>query len=116
VLNEDIAGDVDCCADANAGLMHTVVGTAAHVNGVTYARVLAPGAETEIFGMRGYQSVTQPGEMRDVQAKWHIAMHSGKRPVLNQDTELVNDSMNANDAKPASAHRWNARSGPSSAR
>jgi IS5 family transposase len=38
--------------DAESGLVHTVVGTAANVNDVTQANALVHGEETDVFGMR----------------------------------------------------------------
>ncbi|MBA5872400.1 MAG: IS5 family transposase, partial [Nitrospira sp. CR2.1] len=41
--------------DAESGLIHTVVGTAANVNDVTQAQALLHGDETDVFGDAGYQ-------------------------------------------------------------
>jgi IS5 family transposase len=74
--------------DADSGLVHTVVGTAANVNDVTQARALVRGDETEVFGDAGYQGVEKREETQDVKAKWHIAMRPAKRRALNKDTAL----------------------------
>jgi|RifCSPhighO2_12_1023870.scaffolds.fasta_scaffold04155_10 transposase, IS5 family len=43
--------------DADSGLVHTVVGTAANVNDVTKASALVHGEETDVFADAGYQGV-----------------------------------------------------------
>ncbi|MEX3960565.1 IS5 family transposase [Trinickia sp. EG282A] len=74
--------------DADSGLVHTVVGTAANVSDVTQARALVHGDEREVFGDAGYQGVQKREEMQDVKANWHIAMRPGKRRALNKNTPL----------------------------
>lgn len=74
--------------DADSGLVHTVVGTAANVNDVTQAHALVHGDEREVFGDAGYQGVQKREEMQDVKVNWHIAMRPGKRRALNKDTPL----------------------------
>jgi transposase, IS5 family len=74
--------------DADSGLVHTVVGTAANVNDVTQARALVRGEEAEVFGDAGYQGVEKREETQDVKAQWHIAMRPAKRRALNKDTAL----------------------------
>jgi IS5 family transposase len=69
-------------ADADSGLVHTVVGTAANVNDVTQAHLLLHGEETDVFGDAGYQGVDKREENRDKQVSWHIAMRPGKRRAL----------------------------------
>jgi IS5 family transposase len=41
--------------DADSGLVHTVIGTAANVNDVTQAKALLHGEEEIAFGDAGYQ-------------------------------------------------------------
>jgi transposase, IS5 family len=74
--------------DADSGLVHAVVGTAANVNDVTQAHALMHGDEREVFGDAGYQGVEKREETQDVKTKWHIAMRPGKRRALNRDTAL----------------------------
>ncbi|NPT61546.1 IS5 family transposase [Paraburkholderia elongata] len=74
--------------DADSGLVHTVVGTAANVNDVTQAHALVHGDEREVFGDAGYQGVQKREEMQDVKVNWHIAMRPGKCRALNKDTPL----------------------------
>src|SRR3546814_15756506 len=58
--------------DADSGLVHTVVGTAANVNDVTQASALVHGAETDVFADAGYQGVAKRAETRGIQANWHV--------------------------------------------
>jgi IS5 family transposase len=69
-------------ADADSGLVHTVVGTAANVGDVTQAHLLLHGEETDVFGDAGYQGVDKREENLDKQVTWHIAMRPGKRRAL----------------------------------
>jgi IS5 family transposase len=43
--------------DAESGLVHTVIGTAANVNDVTQATQLLHGQEQDVFADAGYQGV-----------------------------------------------------------
>ena len=47
-------------ADADSGLVHSVVGTAANVNDVTQASALLHGEETDVFADAGYVGVDNP--------------------------------------------------------
>ena len=68
--------------DADSGLTHTVVTTAANVGDVTQAHALLHGEETAAFGDAGYQGVEKREENRDSSVIWHIAMRAGKRRAL----------------------------------
>ncbi len=72
--------------DADSGLVHTVVGTAANVNDVTQAHALVHGAETDVFADAGYQGVSKRQETQDIGVNWHVAMRPGKRKVLDKST------------------------------
>ncbi|MDF3886701.1 IS5 family transposase [Cupriavidus basilensis] len=74
--------------DADSGLVHAVVGTAANVNDVTQAHALVHGDETDVFGDAGYQGVEKRGEMQAIAANWHVAMRPGKRRALNKNTPM----------------------------
>ena len=67
--------------DAESGLVHTVIGTAAHVGDVTQAGALLHGDEQVAFGDAGYQGVAKREEAMGPQ--WHVAMKPGKRRQLN---------------------------------
>ena len=63
--------------DAELGLVHTVVGTAANVNDVTQGHALLHGEEEVVFADAGYQGATKRAEATGVD--WHVAMRPGKR-------------------------------------
>lgn len=68
--------------DADSGLVHTVIGTAANVNDVTQAAGLLHGKDKHARGDAGYQGVDKRQEMQGSKAKakikWQVA--SGKWP------------------------------------
>ena len=68
--------------DAQSGLVHTVVGTAANVSDVTQAQALLHGDETDVFGDAGYQGVEKRAENLETPVTWHVAMRPGKRKAL----------------------------------
>lgn len=75
-------------ADADSGLVHAVVGTAANVNDVTQAHALEHGTEADVYADAGYQGVAKHEEVQDVDATWHIAMRPGKRRALDKQSPL----------------------------
>ncbi len=74
--------------DADSGLVHTVVGTAANVNDVTQASALVHGEETDVFADAGYQGVAKREEVQGIDANWHVAMRPGKRRALDKDSPM----------------------------
>lgn len=74
--------------DADSGLVHSVVGTAANVNDVTQASVLVHGEEADVFADACYQGVAKREETQDIDAKWHVAMRPGKRKALDKNTPM----------------------------
>ena len=74
--------------DADSGLVHTVVGTAANVNDVTQASALVHGEERDVFADAGYQGVGKREETQGIKANWHVAMRPGKRRVLDKATPV----------------------------
>src|SRR3546814_14997018 len=74
--------------DADSGLVHTVVGTAANVNDVTQASALVHGEETDVFADAGYQGVAKREETQGIKANWPVAMRPGKRKALDQSTPM----------------------------
>lgn len=70
--------------DANSGLVHTVVGTAANVSDITQAQALLHGEETDVFGDAGYQGIEKREENLETPVNWHIAMRPGKRRALDK--------------------------------
>ena len=69
--------------DADSGLVHTVIGTAANVNDVTQANALLHGEEEEAFGDAGYQGAEKRPDATG-KARWNVAMRPGKRRVLDK--------------------------------
>ena len=81
-----VTGIPTAIVDADSGLVHTVVGTAANVSDVTQAHALVHGDEHEVFGDAGYQGVQKREETQTVKARWHIAMRPGRRRALDKET------------------------------
>ena len=63
--------------DAESGMVHTVIGTAANVNDVTQGHALLHGEEQIVFADAGYQGAARRPEATGVD--WHVAMRPGKR-------------------------------------
>jgi IS5 family transposase len=74
--------------DAESGLVHTVVGTAANVNDVTQGSALVHGEETDVFADAGYAGVAKREETQSIAVDWHVAMRPGKRRVLDKNTPM----------------------------
>ena len=66
--------------DADSGLVHSVIGTAANVNDVTRGHDLLHGKETVVFADAGYQVADKRPEATGV--KWQVAMRPSKRRGL----------------------------------
>ncbi len=75
-------------ADADLGLVHAVVGTAANVNDVTQASKLVHGEESDVFADAGYQCVAKREEVQGIEASWHVSMRPGKRRALDKNTPM----------------------------
>lgn len=76
--------------DADSGLVHSVVTTAANAHDVTQAHALLHGEETDVFADSGYRGVDKREEIQTQHpdVNWHIAMMPGKRKVLDKDTPM----------------------------
>jgi transposase, IS5 family len=74
--------------DADSGLVHTVVGTAANVNDVTQAGALVHGEEADVFADAGYQVVAKRKEVQDIKANWHVVIRPGKRRTLDKSSPM----------------------------
>ena len=68
--------------DADSGLVHTVVYTAANVHDISVAGKLLHGQEECVWGDAGYQGVDKRPENADSQVQWITAMRPGKRRAL----------------------------------
>ena len=73
-------------ADAESGLVHTVLGTSGNVHDVTQGNSLLHGQESVAFGDAGYQGIEKRVDA-NTNIKWHIAMRPGKRKALSKDNE-----------------------------
>jgi transposase, IS5 family len=74
--------------DADSGMVHTVVGTAANVNDVTQAHALVHGKESDVFADTGYQGVEKRDDTQKIKA-------SGQRqptPSLKSYIDFVRES------------------------
>ncbi len=70
--------------DAESGLVHSVIGTAANVGDITQAAALLHGQETDVFADAGYQGIAKRDEAKALDVNWHVAMRPGKRRALNR--------------------------------
>ena len=68
--------------DADSGLVHSVIGTAANVSDINVAGALLHGQEEVAFADSGYQGVHKRDEARG--PLWHVAMRPGKRRLLDK--------------------------------
>ena len=69
--------------DAESGLVHAVIGTAANVHDVTQAAALLHGEEEVVFADAGYRGIDKREEAAELNVTWHIAMRPGKRRELD---------------------------------
>ena len=74
--------------DAESGLIHTVVGTAANVHDVTQAAALLHGEETDVWGDAGYQGMDKREAFKGKKVRCEIAMRPGKRRALDPNRPL----------------------------
>jgi IS5 family transposase len=74
--------------DAEPGLVHSVLGTAATVNNVAQASCLVHGKEANVCAHAGCQAVAKREETQDFNANWHVAMRPGKRRALNMNSRI----------------------------
>ena len=79
-------------ADADSGLVHTVICTPANTSDVTQAEALLHGEDEIAFGDAGYQGAHKRPEA--TMKNWHVAMRPGKRRKLdpsNPRDAIVNE-------------------------
>ena len=87
--------------DAESGLVHTFIGTAANVNDVTQGHALLHGEKQVVFADAGYQGVSKRPDATGVD--WHVAMRPAKRKAqkhtpwgaLHEQAEQLKASMRA---------------------
>lgn len=70
--------------DADSGLVHTIVGTATNVSGVTQAHAQVQGEEVDVFADAGYQGVEKREDTQEIQARRHVALRPGLRCQLDK--------------------------------
>lgn len=74
--------------DAESGLVHTVVGTAANEADVAQTEHLLHGDEKDVFLDAGYVGAEKRDELKDLDVNWHIAMKRGKLKAVPEETRL----------------------------
>ncbi|WP_118186253.1 IS5 family transposase [Paraburkholderia phosphatilytica] len=72
--------------DAESGLVHTVIGTAANVHDINAAEALLHGQEKDVYADAGYQGIEKRCQANPV--RWHVAMRPGKRRQLDLTNRL----------------------------
>ncbi|MFX1767893.1 IS5 family transposase [Paraburkholderia sp. A1RI-2L] len=72
--------------DAESGLVHTVMGTAANVHDINAAEALLHGQEKDVYADAGYQGIEKRCQANTV--RWHVAMRPGKRRQLELTNRL----------------------------
>jgi len=72
--------------DAESGLVHTVIGTAANVHDINAAEALLHGQERDVYADAGYQGIEKRCQANPV--RWHVAMRPGKRRQLDLTNRL----------------------------
>lgn len=90
-------------ADADSGLVHTPVGTAANVHDITQAVHLLHGQESDVHADSGFRGVAKRAEIIETppDVNWHVAMTPGKRKALDKDS-LVGELTDALEKTKAS--------------
>jgi len=68
--------------DADSGLVHAMVGTAAHVHDLTPVKELLHGGEQQVHADAGYQGIHKREALKGRKIQWHVALRPGKRRAL----------------------------------
>lgn len=74
--------------DADSGLVHTVIGTAANTHDITQATELLHGEETTVWADAGYRGIEKQPEAKDLPVNWKVAMMPGKRKRLDRKNPI----------------------------
>jgi IS5 family transposase len=72
--------------DAQSGLVHTVIGTAANVHDINAAEALLHGEETDVYTDAGYQGIEK--RCTSTTPRWHVAMKPSRRRALKLSDPL----------------------------
>ena len=78
----------DVGADAESGLLHAVVVTAANVNAVNQAHALVHGKAAHVYIDAGCQGVARREEVQDIGVNWPVTMRPGNRLALVEQSPL----------------------------
>lgn len=71
-------------ADAETGLVHSAVGTAAKVHDITMVPELLHGGERHVHGDAGYAGIHKRQEHEGCGIAWHIAVRPGRRRKMEE--------------------------------
>jgi IS5 family transposase len=82
-------------ADADSGLVHTVVCTAANAADVTETPNLLHGTEREVHADAGYTGAEKRAEIHDLHVTWYVAMKRGKLKELTEQAEHLKAKIRA---------------------
>ena len=74
--------------DADSGLVHTVVGTAANVADITQTGAVLHGEEKIVFLDAGYTGVEKRKELKDRDVEWVVAEKPSKIKQISEDRPL----------------------------
>jgi len=74
--------------DAESGLVHTVVGTAANVGDVTQTAQVLHGDEKTVYLDAGYTGVEKREDLKEREIDWQVAMKRGKLKAMPEDSVL----------------------------
>lgn len=73
--------------DADTGMVHSAIGTAANEHDITQADKLLHGREQRVHGDAGYIGIHKREEHKDREVEWHIAVRPGKRKVMVEGSD-----------------------------
>jgi IS5 family transposase len=74
--------------DAESGLVHTVVGTAANVADITQTGQVLHGEEKVVFLDAGYTGVEKREELKDREVEWVVAEKPSKIKQISEERPL----------------------------
>lgn len=74
--------------DAESGLVHTVVGTAANAADVTQTAEVLHGEETTVYLDAGYTGVEKREELKDRDIDWQVATKRSKLKAIPKESQL----------------------------
>jgi IS5 family transposase len=72
--------------DADSGLVHPDIGTAANVHDINAAEALLHGQETDVYAGAGYQGIEK--RCQATRVRWHVTMRPGRRQQLDLNDRL----------------------------